>query len=208
MPRFGPDPHAFFDTVYSAPAPWDIGDAQPALVELLAAHPPSEPVLDVGCGPGDLALWLARRGHTVLGVDFVESATAEARRRAESLPEEARARVAFEVGDALHPAAFGEFGAVVDSGFFHLFDTDERDRFVDELSRALRPGGRYYLLAFAVTFPIDNAPLAVEPAELQERFTIDRGWRVVECRSAQFHSRVGVVPATCALIERVPPTRS
>ena len=204
MTRFGSDPHAFFDAVYHAPAPWDIGDAQPALVELLTAHPPASPVLDVGCGPGDLALWLARAGHTALGVDFVESAVIEARRRAAALPEDAARRVTFETGDALRPASFGEFGTVVDSGFLHLFDPDERDRFVGELARALRPGGRYYLLAFAVTFPIENAPLQVDPAELQSRFSPDRGWRIVECRSAEFHSRVGIVPATCACIERLP----
>ena len=62
MSRFGPDPQAFFDAVYRETAPWDVGGAQPALSDLLAAHPPTSPILDVGCGTGELAITLAVSG--------------------------------------------------------------------------------------------------------------------------------------------------
>ena len=204
MSRFGPDPHAFFDAVYQDVAPWDIGDAQPALLQLLDEYPPAEPVLDVGCGSGDLAIALARRGLEVVGVDFVEAAVEEARARAAALPPEARRRLRFEVGDALRPSRRGEpVGAVVDSGFLHLFDHDVRDRFAAELAATLPPGGRYYLLAFAVTFPVEHVPLQVDADELAARFAAERGWRILACRPAEFLSRVGTVPATAACIERV-----
>jgi len=162
------------------------------------------PVLDVGCGTGDLAIAVARRGVDVLGVDFVEAAIAEAESRARSLPDEVRRRLAFQVGDALRPSALGApFGAVVDSGFLHLFDDAERDGFVEDLARALRPGGRYYLLAFAVTFPAPNVPRAVEEDEVRRRFSPEAGWRVLHCAAATFESRVGVVPATAACVELV-----
>ena len=119
-------------------------------------------MLDVGCGSGDLAIALARDGHAVLGVDFVDAAI-----------------------------------------FLHLFAPDDRDRFADDLAAALRPGGRYYLLAFAVTFPAPNVPLAVTEDEVRARFVSERGWAVRACRAAEFRSRVATVPATCACVERV-----
>lgn len=204
MSRFGPDPLAFFDAVYRDPAPWDVGEAQPALLKLIEEFPPAGPVLDVGCGSGDLAIALAHRGFEVLGVDFVETAVKQARAKANGLPDDVRQRLRFQVGDALHPSQLGyRAGMVVDSGFLHLFDPDVRDRFATELWTALPPGGRYYVLGFAVTFPIEHAPLQVDCEELARRFSPARGWRIVACRSGEFLSRVGTTPATAACVERL-----
>jgi cyclopropane fatty-acyl-phospholipid synthase-like methyltransferase len=208
MSRFGPDPRSFFTDVYRDVAPWDIGEAQPALLALLTAYPPEDPVLDVGCGTGDLAIALARRGLSVLGVDFVGAAIAEAEARAAALSPEVRRRLAFRVADALQPSAVAPsacgppFGAVVDSGFLHLFEEAERDRFAADLARALRPGGRYYLLAFAVTYPGAHMPRAVDEGELRRRFSPAAGWRVLHCAPTTFASRVAAVPALAACVER------
>ena len=205
MSRFGPDPHAFFEGVYQGDAPWDVGEAQPALAALFDEHPPADPVLDVGCGSGDLAIALARRGRQVLGVDFVEAAIAQARDKAAALPSEVASRLEFAVGDALRPSRLGRrFGAVVDSGFFHLFDGDDRDRFAGELAAALLPGGRYYLLAFGVEFAPTNSPRRITEAELRALFTAERGWRILALRPAEFQNRVAAVPAIAACMERLP----
>ncbi len=207
MSRFGSDPREFFEDVYEGvydeTPPWDVGGPQPALIELLDEHPPVSPVLDVGCGSGDLAIALARRGLEVTGVDFVELAIDQARRKAAALPADVAARLAFEVADALHPSRLGrKFGAVVDSGFLHLFDAGDRDRFADDLALALGPRGRYYLLAFAISFPVPNTPREVSAEELRARFTVEKGWRIVTCRAAEFQSRFDPVPAIAACIER------
>ncbi len=204
MTRFGPDPVAFFKNVYRETPPWDVGGAQPALSALLDEYPPTGRVLDVGCVSGDLAISVAQRGLSVLVIDFVEAAIAHARSMAANLPPDISRRLEFRIGDALHPSGLGQpFGAVVDSGFLHLFDPEERDRFANELAGALRPGGRYYLLEFAVTVPGDNSPREVTEAELRSRFSRARGWEVLVCRPAEFLSRVATVPATCACVERV-----
>lgn len=201
MSRFSPD---FFDSVYRETPPWDIAAAQPAILALLDEHPPEGPALDVGCGSGDHAVALAERGVQVLGVDVVEAAIAQARSRADALPPEAARLLEFQVGDALHPTLLQRrFGAVVDSGFFHLFEQDERDRFAHELAATLLPGGRYYLLAFAVEFPIANTPRLVSEDEVRARFTAEAGWRILTVRPAQFESRIAPVPAVAACIERL-----
>jgi SAM-dependent methyltransferase len=164
-------------------------------------------VLDVGCGTGDLAHAIARRGVRVVGVDVVAAAIDEARRRT---PPDVAQLVEFRVGDATTPSRNAErFGSVVDSGFLHVLDAEQRDRFVRDLALALVDGGRYYLLAFAVEFPIPNTPLRVTEDELRSRFSTERGWRVVALRTATFETRVAgtpPVPAIAACFERITTT--
>ncbi len=208
MSRFGPAPLAFFEAVYTNPAPWDIGAVQPDMAALLADYPPEGTVLDVGCGSGDLAIHVAELGLPALGVDFVDEAIAQALAKRDALPPDVAARLDFRVADALHPSRLGPpFGAVVDSGFFHLFTPEAGDAYIEDLARAIRPGGRLYLHAFAVEFPIPNVPRAVTEAEVRERFVPERGWRVLDVRAGGFLSRVAPdpTPATLACVERVEP---
>lgn len=206
MSRFGSDPRAFFDFVYSDTPPWDIGRTQPAMSALLAEFPPTDPVLDVGCGSGDLAMYLAQLGHRVLGIDFVEAAIEKARGKTASLLPEVARLIDFQVADALQPSLLRQkFGSIVDSGFYHLFELNQSEPFIDELARVLLPGGRYYLHAFAIEFSIPNLPRQVSEEELRIRFTQEKGWQILDIRQAEFLSRVAPpVPAIAACIELLP----
>ena len=205
MSRFGADEQAFFATIYKEKAPWDIGGPQPALVELLSEHLPIGPVLDVGCGSGGLSLFLAEEGHEVTGIDFVAAAIDLAQSKARELSPDVEARLTFRVADGLRPSLLQEqFGSVVDSGFYHLFDLEEGDRYIDELAKMLRPKGLFYLLAFAVDFQVPNVPRSISEEEIRARFTSKSGWEIKTLRPAEFHSRVAPpVPAITACIERV-----
>lgn len=205
MGRFGSDPHSFFNSVYAAAAPWEVGGAQPDMARLLDDYPPADPVLDLGSATGDLAIHLAHQGRMVVGLEFVETAVEQARQKTLSLPPDVRARLEFKVGDATRPAVLGiAFGAVVDSGFLHLLDPDETDRFVENLRAAMRPGGRYYLHEFAIEFPVDNVPRAVTEQEIRSRFSPSTGWKVIEIRTATFLNRVAQpAPAIVACVEKL-----
>ncbi len=174
------------------------------MAALLTEYPPVDPVLDVGCGTGDLAIHLARSGREVIGIDFVEAAILQANEKRADLPPEVAHRLRFRVADAMRPSLLGErFGAVVDSGFLHVLDRDESDSFLDDLATVLVPGGRYYLHAFAVEFSMENMPRKVTEAELQMRFGEEKGWRILDIRPAEFHSRVAPpVAAIVACVER------
>jgi cyclopropane fatty-acyl-phospholipid synthase-like methyltransferase len=202
--RFGPDPLAFFRAVYGGATPWDIGHPQPAMATLLAEYPPTGPVLDVGCGSGDLAIHIAESGVEALGIDFVEDAIARAKTKKASLPADVASRVDFRVSDALHPSRLRRmFGAVVDSGFYHLFELNQCEEFVAELATVLCPGGRCYLHEFAVTFDIPNVPREVTETELRTQFSRERGWQALTIRTGEFLSTIAPVPAILACVEYV-----
>lgn len=202
MSRFGPDPRGFFEAIYDNVAPWDVGSAQPDLSAVLALHPPMDPVLDVGCGTGDLSIALARAGSQVIGIDFAESAIQQALAKRVALPAEVGDRVQFTVADAFRLEPLGPLGALVDSGFLHLFDRQDGERFLGQLPSVLAPGGRYYLLAFATEFDVANTPRRVTEEELRAYFTVERGWRILELRPATFKSRIAPVPAVVGCFER------
>jgi cyclopropane fatty-acyl-phospholipid synthase-like methyltransferase len=192
--------------VYQNTAPWDIGAPQPAMIALITKYPPADPILDIGCGSGDLAIYLAQLGHQVLGIDFVESAVKSALDKVSALPKETAQLLSFQVADALKPSLLHKkFGAVVDSGFYHLFNADQCDRLVDEVGSVLLPHGGYYLHEFAIELPAPNMPRQIGVDELQARFTAKKGWHIKEIQTVEFLSRVAPpVPATCACIERLP----
>ncbi len=100
-------------------------------MELEALGGFSGEVLDIGCGLGDNAIYLASRGHSVTGLDGSPAAIEEARRRAADAgvlnPTAGSAGVTFDVADATDLSGYeGRFDTVVDSALYHCLDEDGR----------------------------------------------------------------------------------
>jgi cyclopropane fatty-acyl-phospholipid synthase-like methyltransferase len=176
------------------------------LSALIAEYPPADPILDAGCGSGDLAISLAERGHQVLGVDFIDAAVGQAREKAAALPAGVARLVDFRTADALRRQTRPKFDRSI--WIQHLFDPTNATFFAGRTAAALRPEGRYYVLAFAVEYPLPNTPRRISADELRSRFTSERGWRILEIRPAEFLSRIAPVPAIGACIERLPDGRA
>src|SRR5215208_2503537 len=118
-----------------------------AASEVAAAHPGGK-VLEVGSGPGRLAVQLAREAPdtTLTGVDISDAMVERAARRAAEagLAE----RVRFEVGDvSALPFADQEFDGVVSTLSLHHWPVPLKG--LAEIHRVLKPGGeaRIYDLA-------------------------------------------------------------
>jgi SAM-dependent methyltransferase len=176
----GPDRAIDFDSSYEGTPPWDIGHPQPAFSDLGRAGALTGRVLDVGCGTGEHALMAAELGFDATGIDRSPKAIRLAEQKALDRNLEAR----FFVADALELGSGSDrYDTVLDCGLFHLFDDDDRSRFVSCLSAAVVPGGRYFMLCFSDKQPGDWGPRRVSEAEIRSSFTDE--WRIESIESSQ-----------------------
>jgi SAM-dependent methyltransferase len=130
--------------------PWDTGVTPPELVEVIEGPSTLAPgrALDLGCGTGTNAVYLARHGWKATGVDFVPSAIARARQRAHAGGLNAR----FVAGDVTRLGdlgVVGPFDLVLDIGCFHGIPEALRSAYGDQVARATAPGATLLMFAFA-----------------------------------------------------------
>jgi SAM-dependent methyltransferase len=176
-------PHPSWNDSYASgqPLPWDSGTPDPMLVEMIesGAFEPGR-ALDVGCGTGTNAIYLAERGFAVVGVDISPLAVQQARTKA-------HARCRFETVDFLNEAPpGGPFQFVFDRGCFHTFDEDdERARFAQRVAAALVDGGVWLsLIGSTEGEPRDTGPPRRSAREVMS--AIEPSLEIVQFRSGKF----------------------
>jgi SAM-dependent methyltransferase len=167
-----------WEAVYRAgPTPFDCAEPLPWVVELVNRGAVRGTVLDAGCGAGHNALFLARRGFPVVGIDVAPTAVRRAREKALDLD------VEFAVADVLdlgaHPA---RFDTVIDIGCLHSLDAADRPRYFAALRAATRAGAVVHLRSFTDR----NAPVAGRAIGLSEDDlrTAATGWDITELVAA------------------------
>jgi SAM-dependent methyltransferase len=129
-----------------------------SLLGLLAAQR-GEKILDIGCGTGHLAAKIADSGAAVTGVDRSPEMVRQAR--------EAYPGIRFEVADATTIPLDGEFDAVFSNATLHWIK--EPERVASEISRLLRPGGRF-VAEFGGRGNVEGLLAAMERAWAGQRF--------------------------------------
>jgi cyclopropane fatty-acyl-phospholipid synthase-like methyltransferase len=172
-------PHDF-DSIYATGTPpWDIGRPQPAFVVLANIARLVGRVLDVGCGTGEHALLAATLGREATGLDISARAVAMAQDKAAERGLNAR----FVEWNALELSGLNEqFDTVLDCGLFHVFEDQERPRFVDGLRASMSSGGVYYMLCFSDRQPGDWGPRRIRQEEIRHSFA--DGWTVESIQPA------------------------
>ncbi len=128
--------------------PWEHDEAPDQLRNLTdESAMPVGRALDIGCGTGSDAVYLAEHGWTVTAVDGVGQALSRARARARSREVE----VNWVQGDVLRLQRLGigeSFTLVLDRGCFHDFTDDQRDQYARGVSAVSSAGAVLLLFAF------------------------------------------------------------
>ena len=147
---------SWWDSAYRrGNVPWDPGIHDGHLPGVLARHS-IEPcaLIDLGCGTGKSAVWLAEKGFSVTGVDFsppaIEQALTLARRRGVdaqflcgSFPEDFQPHTS-------HPLRRHEFGFAIERAFVqHLGHGQALGAAVRRIRDLLVPDGLFYSLMLA-----------------------------------------------------------
>lgn len=177
----------FIERYEKGDLPWQIDRPQPEVLNLIEKGKFESPVLDLGCGAGDNAIELARRGYRVLGVDLVPEALRLAREKA------AKAGLAhppeFFVGDALTLGESGlEADTVLDCALFHIFEDAERPAYVRGLEAVLAPGGRLHILCFSELETREPGPRRLTRESITGAF--GKGWTLEEAVRCRYWDRV------------------
>lgn len=177
-----PTPSRFQDSYLAGEPPWIIGEPQPAVVALEAEGRLSGRIVDLGCGAGEHTVLLAQRGYDVVGADSAPAALDRARAVAAAHGVDVHL---VEV-DALDPTGLRGFDTVLDSALFHVFDADDRARYVDALRDVVVDGGLVAVLALA---PGPAFGPEVSDDDIRGAFARP-GWRLEELRASTYRGRV------------------
>jgi len=102
--------------------------------------------LDLGCGLGNYAIWLAGRGFEVVGVDASTTAIKIAKQNAKKK----KVKCEFVVGDLSGdwPDLGGQFDFVYDWGLLHHILPEDRNKYIENVFRVLKPTGKYLSVCF------------------------------------------------------------
>ena len=136
---------SFSERYESGEIPWDDQLPPPELIDLVGYLQPGR-ALDLGSGYGRTSIFLGQRGWHVDGVEFVDKAVKEARRRAEEAG--VSDLVQFRVADVSDLGTLqGSYDLAVDIGCMHTFQQPELEAYCDGLVRLLNRGAHYLLFA-------------------------------------------------------------
>jgi cyclopropane fatty-acyl-phospholipid synthase-like methyltransferase len=132
--------------------PWNSETPPDALVELVqdGIVRPCK-TIDLGCGAGNYAIYLAGHGFDVTGVDSSPTAIKIAIENAKKRGARCRFIVADLLGD-LHEVT-GMFDFAYDWEFLHHIFPEDRETYIKNVYKILNPGATYFSVCFSEKDP-------------------------------------------------------
>lgn len=115
------------------------------LVEFLNKGLHTKTAIELGCGEGRNAIYMAKQGVTVTAIDISTIAIENAKR----ISEEYEVNIDFRCYDVIKNGATGKHDFVYDSGLLHHLPPHRRITYIELLKSILKPGGYVGLTCFA-----------------------------------------------------------
>ena len=191
--------------------PWNLEDPPELLVQLVESGQ-AEPcgVVDLGCGVGNFAVWLASKGFDVTGIDVSPRAIELAGQLA------SRKDVACRFVEADLIGGEVDFEEAVNFAYdwevlHHIFPED-REAYVGNVRRLLRPGGMYLSVCFSEgdqafggegkyrKTPLDTT--LYFSSEQEVRDLLESGFEIEDLRTREIGGKMGPHTAIVALARR------
>jgi len=207
--------YADVDRIYQAlpldEIPWNSGTPPDALVELIREGKvrPCK-AIDLGCGAGNYAIWLAGLGFDVTGVDSSLTAITIARKHAA----ERGARCRFVVADLLDDLheVDGTFGFAYDWEFLHHIFPEDRETYIRNVHKIMDPGAIYFSVCFSDRDPQFGGTGKYRKTRIgttlyfssedEIRDLISPFFRIRELKTIDVHGKSGPHAAITVLAER------
>jgi SAM-dependent methyltransferase len=164
-------------TPWEHPGPaWTSSLAQGLDLEESERGRPLGRALDVGCGRGQHARELVRRGWDVVGIDYAPRAIDAALRQGLD-------RATFMVGDVTNPPAtsLGTFDFFLDIGCFQHLDAGQRAGAGRGMTTVANPAATLLMMAFSRPTPIGSFVKGISPDDVQAAFP---GWDLLSVHDA------------------------
>jgi SAM-dependent methyltransferase len=132
------------------PQPSDVPDHR--LVELVEGPDKLAPgrALDLGCGTGRNAIYMALHAWETIGVEMVGYAVEVARHKASAAAEAVPVR--FVQGDVTRLADLdigADFDLFIDGGCYHMIPPHRRDAYAESVTRVAAPGAHLIMVGFS-----------------------------------------------------------
>lgn len=132
--------------------PWNIETPPEALVKLVDSGEVKPcKTIDMGCGAGNYAIYLASRGFDVTGIDISPAAIKIARENAKKKGVKANFLAADVLGDLDEVRETFDFA--YDWELLHHIFPDKRKKYVQNVHKILNPGGKYLSVCFSEKDP-------------------------------------------------------
>jgi SAM-dependent methyltransferase len=128
--------------------PWNIETPPDALVELVDSGKVTPcKTIDLGCGAGNYAIYLASIGFDVTGIDISPAAIKIAEENAKKKEVKWNFLVADVLGDLDEVKETFDFA--YDWELLHHIFPDKRKKYIENVYRIINPGGKYLSVCFS-----------------------------------------------------------
>jgi len=191
--------------------PWNVETPPQALVDLVESGRISPcKTIDLGCGAGNYAIYLATRGFNVTGVDSSPTAVHIAEQNAQQKGVMCTFLVADILGD-LHEVT-DTFDFAYDWEVLHVIFPAQRKRYVENVHRLLNPRGKYLSVCFSEDDPqfggsgkyretrLGTVLYFSSEGELRDLF--EPLFKILDLRTIEIHAKFAPHLANYAFMER------
>ncbi|NUQ62867.1 MAG: class I SAM-dependent methyltransferase [Pirellulales bacterium] len=167
-------------------APWDTGRPSSELARAITSKTvqPGRAV-ELGCGTGTNAVYLAQQGFQVTAIDIAPTALKLAKEKAD----QANVKVRWVQADVLNPPELERFDFVFDRGCYHGVRRQNAAGYVETVRRLSHPGAKVLIIAGNANETRSGGPPRVREEEIRQDFA--EGFEILSLKEMRFDTAEG-----------------